>query len=205
MILSILIPSIPERSSKLNILLDNLQFQIDEVYKTHPTLGEVEILIDDSKKFIEGGKSVGKKRYDLVEKAKGKYICFLDDDDLPSPNYVEYILRAATYNMDCITFMSIFKCDTYWGLADLDLNNLNEEAKPSIFKRSVWHICPIKKDIAIKEKFDNINNAEDWKWIAKIISNINTSHKINAILHQYNHSKNTSAVDEIEHFNTKSI
>ena len=47
MILSILIPSIPERSSKLNILLDNLQFQIDEVYKTHPTLGEVEILIDN--------------------------------------------------------------------------------------------------------------------------------------------------------------
>jgi len=151
MILSILIPSIPERANKLNILLDNLKTQVIEVNKTHPTLGEVEILIDDSKKFIEGGKSVGKKRYDLIKKAKGKYICFLDDDE------------------------------------------------------NVWHICPIKKDIAIKEKFDNINNAEDWKWIEKIISNIKTSYKINAILHQYNHSKNTSAVDEIEYINTKSI
>ena len=98
MILSILIPSIPERKNKL----DNLLNELNRQKKSY----EVEILTSVTEKYIEGGLSVGAKRDLLVQKAKGKYLCFLDDDDYLSPDYLDSIIEYTKQNTDVITFKS---------------------------------------------------------------------------------------------------
>jgi len=201
-ILSVLIPTIPERGVKLSSLTGELYSQIHRVNSCHPSLGKVEVLIDYDKKFINGGKSVGKKRDDLVQAAKGKYLCFLDDDDNISPGYIESLLRLAQHDCHVITFNSLFKCDHYWTVIDMSIRNTNEEATPeNIVKRNAWHICPIKSEIAKQFRFPDKNNAEDWAWMEQVLTLVKSEVKSNMILHQYNHSHLTSAVDEIERIN----
>jgi len=71
MILSVLIPSIPERREKLISLTNELYRQILALQTTHPSLGSVELIIDDSKKFTEGGLSIGEKRNALFNVHQG--------------------------------------------------------------------------------------------------------------------------------------
>ena len=82
--LSILIPSIPERKEQLDYLLNKLRpipFVRDHC----------EIIVDNSKRHDEGGLSVGYKRQALLDKAKGEYIWFLDDDDDFAPELFQQI------------------------------------------------------------------------------------------------------------------
>lgn len=202
MILSILIPSIPEREKQLSKLVSELNWQITNVKGLHPSLGDVEVLIDSSKRYVDGGMTVGAKRNKLVQSATGKYLCFLDDDDLIAPNYIEELLRGCNLDVDCVGFMSIFKCDFYWGIADMSLMHDNEQAHPSVFRRKIWHVCPIRTSIAQKYSFNDINNAEDWQWMEKVYKDLKQCVSLGKVLHQYNHSQLTSAVDEIERINS---
>jgi glycosyltransferase involved in cell wall biosynthesis len=197
--LSILIPSIPERLEYLNKLIVQLNSQRAYVNHTHPTLGDIEIVIDDSVSYLLGGKTVGQKRDDLVQRAKGEYLCFLDDDDEVPSNYVEELLRGASWGFDVVTFNSLFKCDTYWALIDMSLSNPNNEATPNgVVRRNAWHICPIRSEIAKKHRFTDKNNAEDWDWMSRVLKDVHTEYKSHMILHQYNHFAAVSEVDKIE-------
>lgn len=160
----------------------------------------VEILVDNDKEFLNGGKSIGEKRNSLVQDASGKYLCFLDDDDIVAPNYIETIVRSAMESeVDSYTFNSLFKNDYYFAFIEMSfMNKENEQASPNgIIKRTLWHICPILSSIAKTEKFSNINSAEDWEWVERILPKIKTSEHINMILHQYNHYNDVSESDKI--------
>jgi glycosyltransferase involved in cell wall biosynthesis len=201
--LSILIPSIPEREKTLTILLKELEKQIDYCAKIHAMLGEVEVVIDNSKKYLEGGLSIGEKRNSLLNRATKKYICFLDDDEGIAPDYVETLLRLCERGNDVCTFKSLFKCDTYWTVIDMGLNNPNEEATPEKeVKRNAWHVCPIRRSIAIKYQFSSLNHNEDWEWMRRVLKDIKTEAKTNKIIHNYNHFKAVSEADRILNENT---
>ena len=92
-ILSILTPTIPERLDKWIAVTQEIHLQITALHTTHPSLGQVQHLSDTGDSYKMGGLSIGKKREKLVQQAEGKYLCFLDDDDLPAPNYVETLVR----------------------------------------------------------------------------------------------------------------
>ena len=198
--LSILIPTLPQRKKMFNILRKNLTAQIDYVHSTHPSLGQVEILFDSSKKFLKGGLSVGAKRDALKCRATGEYLVFVDDDDMIAPNYLESILRLMESNPDIITFRSLYKSSTYWGIVDMNLNHAeNEQMNDStIVKRQPFHVCPIRTSIAQQHSFPDINNAEDWGWMVKVLSDCQKQAHSDQILHQYNDFSITSAVHEIE-------
>ena len=67
--LSILILSIPSRIKQLETLLEKLENQFDD--------DRVEILVMlDNKSF-----HIYEKRNELLDMARGEYLCFLDDDD----------------------------------------------------------------------------------------------------------------------------
>lgn len=191
-LLSVLIPSVPERKEKLDKLISQLTEQ--------DTSNEVEIIYNDSKKFDEGGITVGEKRNKLVQEANAKYLCFLDDDDSMSPNYVQALLSMCRQGYDVCTFRSMYKCDYYWALIDMDMSNPeNEQANPLIItKRRAWHLCPVLSSIAKQHTFKNINDAEDWEWMERVLQNVVTHCHTNEILHQYNHSKKTSIVHNIK-------
>ena len=197
--LSILIPTLPQRKKMFNILRKNLTAQIDYVHSTHPSLGQVEILFDSSKKFLKGGLSVGAKRDALKCRATGEYLVFVDDDDIVAPNYLESILRLMESNPDIITFRSLYKSSTYWGIVDMNLNHAeNEQMNDStIVKRQPFHVCPIRTSIAQQHSFPDINNAEDWGWMVKVLTDCKTQSHSDQILHQYNEFASVSEVNKI--------
>ena len=87
--LSILICHVPERAEKLERLMDVLRPQLND---------GVEVLIETDAREM----TIGAKRNLLLEKAKGQYVCFVDDDDLVPPYYVAKILEAISKHPDCI-------------------------------------------------------------------------------------------------------
>jgi len=96
MILSILICAveIEERQIKLKKLVSELHRQISKNYAEEI----VEILVDTDNMT----KSVGQKRNDLISKAKGHFVCFIDDDDLITENYLSIILHHLNIGIDIL-------------------------------------------------------------------------------------------------------
>lgn len=201
-ILSVLIPTIPARKDLLDSLWDDLWKQNNELNWGHPMLGLVEFLIDDDRRFLDGGLSIGKKRQKLVEMASGKYLCFLDDDEIIAPNYLETLVRLCNEDKDVCTFRNLTKLDNFWTVVDMSLSHTeNEQATPNaIVKRRPWHICPVRSEFAKRYEFEDSNYGEDWQWFERVLSHCQTEAKTDAIIHQYNHSKITSEADKITNY-----
>jgi hypothetical protein len=181
-----------------DILCMKIGIQINQLDTIHPTLGQVELIGDYRESFLHGGPSIGKKRESLVQRATGKYLCFLDDDEDIAPNYVETLVRLCQLDADVITFRSFAKTDFYWSVIDMRLGNPNEEATPDrIVKRNAWHICPVKSEYAKLYPFEDTNYSEDWNWMEKVLTHCETEAHTDQILHQYNHSSKTSEADKI--------
>jgi len=197
-VLSILMPTIPERYemfSKLRLVID---LQVKRVHKIHPTLGRVEILHDDSKKYKDGGPTIGQKRQALLNKAGGEYVCFLDDDESVGPNYVEELLRLCYEGPDIGTFSSISKLENFWCVVIMRLNhNENQQAFPGIVLRKPWHACPVRRELALKAEFPTSNYGEDWVWFEEVLKHCKTEKNTTAIIHQYNHSLKVSQADNV--------
>ena len=197
-ILSILIASLPERENIFSYLLSKLLIQQDDLDTFHSTLGSVELITDDSKSFLNGGLSIGKKRESLVKRATGKYLCFCDDDETIAPNYLETLVRLCQQDKDVCTFKALFKDDNYWSVIDMSIYYNDEEATPEReVKRNLWQVCPIRSSIAKKHSFPDINYDEDTRWLEKVRVDVKSEAKTNAILLQYNHSSKTSESDKI--------
>lgn len=199
-ILSILIPSIPERIEKFTGLKREIMKQVNFINEVHPTLGSVELLYDVTKTFSDGGPSIGRKRQGLIERASGKYLCFLDDDESVAPNYIETLLRLIyDDDPDVVCFRSIAKMDNYWTIIDMSLRHKgNAQASPTNFvKRLPWHICPVRTAYAKKEIFNDSNYGEDWQWFERVLKLCKMEVKTNAVIHQYNHSNKHSRADNV--------
>lgn len=204
-ILSILIPTIPERGKMFTELFNEVHKQVAYMDAFHPSLGEIEVLVDDSKKFLDGGLSIGKKRESLVHRAAGKYLCFLDDDDSIAPNYVETLVRLCQSKADICTFRSIAKLDTYWTIIDMGLSHENEQSTPNgIVRRSAWHICPVRSEFAKQISFPDSSYGEDWEWMRQVLKLCGTEATAYSIIHQYRHSSKISEADKITDY-TKPI
>lgn len=200
-ILSILIPSIPKRYGILAKLATELYKQKLYMQTFHSSLGEIEIIIDGSERFLDGGLSIGKKREKLVKAANGKYLAFLDDDEWIAPNYLEVLVRLAQHHADVLTFKSMAKMDNYWVVVDMSLHHpINEEARPGIIKRLPWHICGIRTTFAKLFEFENISYGEDAKWMQNVLTMCKSESKSEAIIHEYRHSAQTSEADKITNY-----
>lgn len=196
-LLSILIPTIPERAHLLNPLLVELQGQITEFKSFHSSIGSVDVIINDEKRYLAGGPSIGIKRQKLLDSATGKYLLYLDDDENIAPNYVETLMRLCAQDKDICTFKSIAKLDNYWMVVDMSLDNSNEQGNPEGITRKPWHICPVRSYFAKLHSFEDINYGEDYAWMLKVLPHCQSEAKSNYILHQYNHSFKFSEADKI--------
>jgi hypothetical protein len=193
-ILSILIATIPERAEMFTQLYNNVMRQVAYMQTFHGSLGEIEVIVDDSPKFLNGGISIGKKRERLVKSAEGKYLCFLDDDESIAPNYVEKIVRLCNEDKDICTFNSLAKVPGFWMIVQMRLNNPNnEDAHPGFISRKAWHICPVRSIFAKLHDFEDISYGEDWKWFDQVLEHCQTEAHTDHILHQYNHGEHSEA------------
>ena len=177
--LSILICSLTERRNTfLNKLLDKLEPQIKD--------RNVEILIlsDNAKR------SIGQKRNDAIEMANGKYICFIDDDDLISDKYVDEVLMKIKEDNDTIVFDALISFNgenpklVKYGM------EFDYCEKPESYYRHPNHLMVHKKS-NIKEKFLDIKTGEDDEWAKRRLQSIKTQSRIDDILYFYDYRTDT--------------
>lgn len=175
--LSILILSIDSRAELLARLLATLQPQLtDDV--------ELLTLIDN------GERSIGAKRNELMLRARGRYVCFIDDDDLVSDDYVAALLDATRLDPDSIGFRLRYSID---GAFDADALHTIRNAKwetvnrdgAKVYLRTPNHLNPVRRSIALAHPFPEINHGEDHAYSDLIKPHIRTEVYIDRVMYRY--------------------
>lgn len=179
-LLSILIPTIPRRHEMLTELIQNLNQQIGNQ--------PVEIIWDESH-----CDSVGEKRNHLLSMAKGEYVAFFDDDDVPADHYIYSILSAIQSNPDCCNLNGIITTDGVDPkrfVHSIKYNTWFEQEE--VYYRPPNHLNVIKRSIAQQFKFPEINFGEDKDWSMQICNSglLKTEANIDETLYFYRYISN---------------
>jgi glycosyltransferase involved in cell wall biosynthesis len=174
--LSILICTIPERINKFNTLLEKLNLQSSNL--------ETEILFDNSPK---GTITIGGKRNNLLNKAKGEYVVFIDDDDDVSNEYISELINAIEKNPDCIGFQ--IACDIdgkKYSAASSMKYDWKEDVDGYKYVRSIYHKTPVKREISLKCMFPDKSFGEDYEYSIRLKQHLKSEIFINKVLYYYN-------------------
>lgn len=182
--LSILIPSIFERSESFNSLVSNLKAQINSCGFDNSV--SIISLIDN-----RGDMSVGQKRNLLIEMAKSEYIVFVDDDDVPSNDYVLELMTAIQSNADVIPINGFMTTNggyrAYWEMGiNLPYDTIKLNGKVS-YRRFPNHIACMKRELILPYKFKDISFGEDYEWAKRLNDNkvFKTEHRITKPIYHY--------------------
>lgn len=197
--LSIVMITIPERASVFNKLHRKLSHQIRYCHEIHPTLGDVEIVKVVTPRVKDGGPSIGAKRQMGLDDSKGAYVCWLDDDDDVSPDYVEVLLRLAYQNKDVLTFSNLSRFNDFWCVVRMSLSTVkDEQVKPGIVNRRPYHVCGWRRELAKRVSFEDLNKDEDTGYISKLIPYCTTEAHSENIIHEYNRITKSYALEALK-------
>lgn len=175
--LSLLVCSLINRSQLADNLKRVLNYQSNE---------SVEMLICRD----NGERSIGKKRQDLLTASKGKYICYLDDDDMISPFYVSKILEGIKESPDCVGISGWYIAKQQEPKMFIHSIKYTEWfEKNGIYYRCPNHLNPIKREIALQVGFPNISNGEDHVYSMKLRNLLKTEYMIEEPIYYYYPSK----------------
>jgi glycosyltransferase involved in cell wall biosynthesis len=185
-LLSILTPTIPERSSQVTALQEKLALQIGSLPIEH-------VILSDNRT-----RSIGAKRQALADIARGEYLAFVDDDDDISDEYVSSLLEAIKTGADVITFL---QRAIYNGLESEVHFGINNHDGPfnagAITLRAPWHVCAWKRSKVEGCLFSESNYGEDLTWCLQARRRIKTACHVDRVLHTYRHDAKTTAAPEL--------
>ena len=160
-LLSILIPTIEGREGFFKTITNKLTYQI-----TKDAINKVELLFYKDKR---GQKTTGHKRNVLIEKAKGKFVVFVDDDDDVSSDYVFEIIKAIEDNpsVDAIGIRGVYTSTNEQTPFETSIK-WSWEKTNGFYTRYINHISPIKKEIASAIKFPDKTIGEDYDYVMQL-------------------------------------
>jgi glycosyltransferase involved in cell wall biosynthesis len=182
--ISILIPTLPVRIEKYARLIKELNKQIIR----ENLINQIQILtLTDTKDYL-----VGKKRNLLISMSLGKYVCFIDDDDMIADDYIKQIYNGTQKNVDCVTFSGNYVSDGISKVFDMSIKHLEDKNLPDKYLRIPNHLSVIKREIAVKCPFPHIQYGEDSEYAITLKKHLKTEHKIDKILYFYHYSSVTS-------------
>lgn len=199
-VLSILICHLEDRSLVFQRLLDSLarQFRMSSGALNPSTeiaqAGLTELIIEKD----NGHMSTGQKRNKLLERARGDYIAFVDDDDMVDENYVSRIESAIQcpkcgYAPDCLGLEGLIY------IKNVNLNKLVPQKfihslkykswfeKDGVFYRNPNHLNPVKREIALKVRFPHWTQREDFDYSQRMLPLLKTEEMLsgNPLYHYY--------------------
>ena len=156
--LSILIPTLVERRAKCEQLKTSLRERFARIC---PGLRlEIAEALDNREM------SVGLKRQELIERAKGKYVSFVDDDDLVTDEYFEDAAECIKGKYDMCRLRGTIGIATFTHSLR---NNLEGPAAAGYeFLRPPNHLNIMLKDIANLNKFGDLRYGEDMEWMVRL-------------------------------------
>lgn len=161
--ISILIPTMNSRKNLFRKVLLEVERQIRETPEIR-----VEVLWEAD----DGEITLGQKRNVLMDRCSGKYHCFVDDDDVLSPNYlktfVPMILSETDY--DCASFVGAhykrggFNKLFYHSMKFKDWDETEER-----FIRTISPMNLIKTEIVRQVRYKDIRNTEDYEFSVRLM------------------------------------
>ncbi len=161
--LSILIPSLHRRHNTLSALLKELHRQIFAA--DNPWQVEIHCALDD------GEKPVGEKRDALLRRARGRFIAFIDDDDMVAPSYIADISQAMITQpqADCVVFAGRLEVHgVYAGPFDYSITHKKYYQRGNAYFRTPNHLCPVRRQLALQVGFKAINCGEDTDYAVRL-------------------------------------
>lgn len=163
--LSILICTVPERRARLELLLDHLYYQV--ISKT-PRQVEVLVQGDDQPTGAER-LTIGVKRQKLLERARGHFVCFVDDDDWISYDYLSRIVGAVDHSSDadadCITIPAVMTtAGAVPERVEFTRECTEDYSEGGVHYRRPNHLCPVRRELALEVGFPSVSHAEDYTY-----------------------------------------
>jgi len=179
--LSILVCSLLERNDYfLTRLLSNFSSQLLNRKNV-----ELIVLSDNAKR------SIGKKRNNALSLAQGDYVCFVDDDDLVSEDYVDSILHEIIkWNPDVIVFDAQISFDGASNKLVKYGREFDHEEREDAYYRKPNHLMVHRKS-NITEFFKDVKTGEYDEWASRMLDRIVTQSRINKILYYYDYRTTT--------------
>jgi hypothetical protein len=165
-LLSILVPTIPSRREICGRLLDELNRQ---------AAGKpVEIIWIGDNRFT----TTGQKRNTMLQIANGLYVTHFDDDDWPTPDYVDSILAAIEANpgvdVICFDWQAVAK----GGRSKTRRCGIGMDHKPH-------HLMAWRRSLARRCLFSHASVADDVDWSHRINQVARTEARIDRVLYLY--------------------
>lgn len=181
--LTIAICTLPVRIATFSALITELNNQI----RVNGLTEQVQILSFMDCKDM----TVGDKRNLIKSYGKGMYLCFLDDDDRVSSDYVISLIQGVNAAPDVVTFRGEYKENGK--VMDFIINSgiKNEDTKTHHY-RLPNHICAVKRDIYVNCHFTSKNYGEDSDYADRINEHIKTEFHIPKKLYFYDFALETS-------------
>jgi glycosyltransferase involved in cell wall biosynthesis len=183
-LLSILILTLPTRIESYSNLIKSLNQQV----VVNNLMDRVQILsFCDTKEL-----SVGNKRNILLNQSCGKYVCFIDDDDIISNDYIIKIISAINSDADVITFCGEYVENNFKKPFSISLIHRGNYNYPNIFYRLPNHLCPVKREIAMQSMFTDKSFGEDSDYAERINKHLKNEFHIQDKLYFYMYDSNQS-------------
>ncbi len=170
-LLSILIATIQGREPQFAVLLEHVTSQCRRRgwLGAGDEAGTVEILWEKDDKTI----SIGAKRQILLERARGKFVAFIDDDDWVSDNYVSRIVDAIASHprIDCVGLIGEHTTDG--GNPERFVGSLRYREWASDrdgyrYVRSPYHKTPVARTAALRAGFQDERFREDYSYSMRL-------------------------------------
>lgn len=183
MLFSILIPSTHSRMDMTMSLVDRLLDQIE----AGNYIGLVEVIT----LYDKGEKSIGTKRNELVQMAKGTHLAFVDSDDDIVSNYIDLNMEGISLGVDCCSLRGVITWDGQNPQTFEHSTKYNEwktnDTGAITYERYINHLNCVKKSIANQINYEDISFGEDKKWSDKLRESglIKTEHYIDSVLYHY--------------------
>lgn len=184
-VLSILVPAISKRDSTA------LLTEVERQCCANGDKAEVLVEVDN------GTLASGVKRQRLLTRAKGDYVCCLDDDDWVSPNYVAELIEGCKAGASVVTFRLSLKrtdrsCREVWTYR---LNNPDDRKHG---RMAANHLCAWRRDLATKIGWcPYLGYGDDQLWYKPLLKAKTrlplTEHHIPRVLYEYRFSFRVTA------------
>lgn len=175
-LLSIMIASLPERKDKLARLLAILEPQITD---------ESELLVFVSNK----AETLGQKRDRMIRAAVGRFVCFVDDDDIVADDYVSLVTEAIKNNpdIDCVGFAGTLECPNGTVYKErYTIQNRDRMGRfNNVYECFVGHITPIRRDIVLSVGFKSVDFGEDSEFCKQIMPLCQKEAYIDKVMYRY--------------------
>lgn len=187
MLLSVLVPCLESRAEACRALTGEV---LRQVYAAGLG-GQIEVLTE----VDDGSVPSGVKRNALTARSTGEYLCFLDDDDQVSPDYVSSLAAGCRVGVDVVSFdLRFSRTDRpnykeVWRFGD----HVNDRGSGNM---CVNHLCAWRRPVATKCSWcPRLGYGDDHLWFQPLYHAglVRTHYHIDKVLYHYIYDPRTTA------------